>query len=64
MQDFRNRLGRTFSIFVTLYLIQALSLSTVYAAVIDSSFSSVSSTKKGAGFSVQELGFGLARAIF
>jgi hypothetical protein len=60
MQDFRNRLGRTFSIFVTLYLIQALSLSTVYAAVIDSSFSSVSSTKKGAGFSVQELGFGVA----
>ena len=34
MQDTSSRIGRTFSILVTVYLIQALSLSTVYAAVI------------------------------
>ena len=44
MQDFRSRIGRTLSIFVTLYLIQAISLSTVYAAVIDTSFSPVRSS--------------------
>ena len=46
MQDLRSRIGRTLSMTLVIYLIQALSLSTVYAAVISGDFRAHNVLKK------------------
>ena len=58
MQDFRNRFARTFSIAICIYLIQALSFSTVYAAVIGGSpFAKKEETAFSGNFSEIAFGF-------
>ena len=68
MQDLRIRIGRTLSMFVAVYLIQALSFSTVYAAVISGDFSLRNSVPRPQEISLKTLGvreniFGRQRPI-
>ena len=55
MQDLRYRIGRKLPMLIALYLIQALSFSTVYSAIISTDFSSQTKSSSVSNYSDSEI---------